>query len=46
MIESVSHCKLASQILVVCGTHDDPKHPFLRSLGLNVAFEWYVGEIA
>ena len=36
----------ASQVLVVCGAHDEPKRQFLRDLGLNVASEWYVGGIS
>ncbi|MFP3012499.1 MAG: hypothetical protein ACEY3D_06125 [Rickettsia sp.] len=37
--------KGASQILVVCGAHDEPKRQFLRELGLNVASEWYISSI-
>ncbi|HJD55364.1 MAG TPA: hypothetical protein LFW21_01680 [Rickettsia endosymbiont of Pyrocoelia pectoralis] len=37
--------KGASQILVVCGVHDEVKSLFLKKLGLNVASEWYVAGI-
>ncbi len=32
-----------SQLLVVCGVHDEEKRQFLREIGLSVASEWYVG---
>lgn len=45
-IKTISKMKEAKQILVVCGAHDEPKHSFLKSIGLTVASEWYVGGIA
>jgi hypothetical protein len=35
----------ASQILVVCGSHDHPKRKFLSQQNLQVASEWFVGNI-
>ena len=37
--------KGASQILVVCGHHDEPKRQFLKSQGLNLASEWYTSPL-
>ena len=31
--------------VVVCGAHDQKKRDFLKSLGLNVASEWYAGSL-
>ena len=33
----------AAQVVVVCGAHDAEKRALLRSVGLSVASEWYVG---
>jgi hypothetical protein len=44
-IKELAKKKGAAQILVVCGAHDQPKRSFLKSMGLNIASEWYVGEI-
>ncbi len=33
----------ASQMVVVCGAHDAEKRALLRSAGLAIASEWYVG---
>jgi RimJ/RimL family protein N-acetyltransferase len=35
----------ASQVLVVSGHHDEPKRQFLKSQGLEIASEWFVGEL-
>lgn len=35
--------KGASQVLVVCGAHDALKSSFLKSIGLSLASEWFVG---
>ena len=43
--ELKAQAKGAAQILFVCGVHDQPKRRFLKSLGLSVASEWYVGEV-
>lgn len=37
--------KGAAQILIVCGAHDKSKRRFLKNIRLNIASEWYVGEI-
>lgn len=37
--------KGASQIVVVCGAHDNSKHKFLSEQNLQVASEWLVGAI-
>ena len=34
-----------AQILCVCGAHDEPKRQLLKSIGLLIASEWYVGGI-
>ena len=44
-LKQLAHLKDASQLLVVCGAHDETKRQFLKGLGLNVASEWYVGEV-
>ena len=44
-IKARAKVKNASQILVVCGGHDEPKRLFLKSIGLNIASEWYVSSI-
>lgn len=40
-IKSRTKRKGASQVVVVCGVHDEPKRQFLKDLGLNVVSEWY-----
>ncbi|MDP1974619.1 MAG: GNAT family N-acetyltransferase [Alphaproteobacteria bacterium] len=37
--------KNASQILFVCGHHDEPKKTFLEKMNLSIASNWYVGKI-
>jgi predicted acetyltransferase len=37
--------KGASQVVVVSGHHDEPKRQFLKSQGLRIASEWFVGGI-
>ena len=44
-IKAISKMKGTAQILVVCGADDEPKRNFLKSMGLTVASEWYVGDI-
>lgn len=44
-LQATAKLKCATQTLVVCGAHDEPKREFLRKCGLGVASEWYVGEI-
>ena len=44
-IKNLAKAKDAVQILVVCGAHDDRKRIFLKSIGLTVVSEWYVGGI-
>ena len=44
-IKKMAKARGARQILVVCGAHDEPKRTFLKSIGLSVASEWYVGAI-
>nr|WP_253308609.1 GNAT family N-acetyltransferase [Rickettsia endosymbiont of Ceutorhynchus assimilis] len=44
-IKTKAKNKGASQILVVCGAHDEPKRRFLKTLGLNIVSEWYVSSI-
>ena len=44
-LKQLAEAKGAVQVLVVCGSHDDPKRAFLMDSGLKVASEWYVGEI-
>ena len=48
LIEAIKvHAKTkgVSQILVVCGNHDDPKRNFLIEQDLSIASEWFVGKI-
>ena len=40
-----SKTKRVAQILVACGADDEPKRRFLKSMGLIVASEWYVGSM-
>ncbi len=42
----IASAKGASQILIVCGHHDEAKREFLRKMNLSIASEWYVGNIA
>jgi len=44
-IKSRGQRKGASQVVVVCGVHDEPKREFLKTVGLNVVSEWYTGLI-
>lgn len=44
-IKLLAKTKGAAQILIVCGAHDKSKRCFLKNIGLNIASEWYVGEI-
>ncbi len=44
-IKQLTKAKGTTQILVVCGVHDEPKKRFLQHFGLNIASEWYVGDI-
>lgn len=44
-IKKLAKTKNATQFLVVCGAYDEPKRNFLKSMGLTVASEWYVGRI-
>jgi len=44
-LKQLSHQKGATQVLVVCGAHDEAKRKFLMDIGLNIASEWYVGEM-
>ncbi|MBI2792845.1 MAG: hypothetical protein HYX61_12885 [Gammaproteobacteria bacterium] len=44
-IKTLSEKRGATQILVVCGVHDESKRHFLKGMGLTVASEWYVGEM-
>lgn len=45
--ELKTRCKQegASQVVVVSGSHDAPKRQFLKTQGLGIASEWFVGEI-
>ncbi len=48
LIEAVkipAQSKGATQILVVCGAHDNPKRTFLNEQNLSIATEWFVGSI-
>lgn len=38
-IKNKTKAKNISQILIVCGGHDEPKRLFLKSIGLNIASE-------
>lgn len=37
--------KAATQLLVVCGAHDQLKREFLKKMNLTCASEWYVGAL-
>lgn len=43
--KKLAKIKGATQILVVCGAHDEPKSSFLKNIDLSVASEWYVGNV-
>lgn len=43
--KSTAKVKDATQILVVCGAHDNPKRKFLGEQNLSIASEWFVGGI-
>ena len=40
-IREMAKQKEAVQVLVVCGHHDEPKHQFLKNMGLSIVSEWY-----
>lgn len=44
-IKTRTKTKEVAQILVACGAHDEPKRRFLKSMGLTVASECYVGSV-
>lgn len=44
-LKSIAASKGASQILVVCGAHDEAKQQLLKKINLAVASAWYVGSI-
>ncbi len=44
-IKKIAASRNIKQILVVCGAHDISKKSLLKQLGLNVASQWYVGEL-
>ncbi|MBN8827964.1 MAG: GNAT family N-acetyltransferase [Sphingobacteriia bacterium] len=44
-IKTEAKFKAAVQIVVVCGAHDESKRRFLISQKLNIASEWFVGEV-
>ena len=44
-IKAAAKAKGATQILVVCGSHDNPKRKFLSEQNLSIASEWFVGGI-
>ena len=43
--KAAAKAKGATQILVVCGSHDNPKRKFLSEQNLSIASEWFVGGI-
>ena len=43
--KAAAKAKGATQILVVCGAHDNPKRKFLIDQNLSIASEWFVGGI-
>jgi hypothetical protein len=43
--KAAAKAKGATQILVVCGSHDNPKRKFLSEQNLQVASEWFIGGI-
>lgn len=44
-IQAIAKTKEATQMLVVCGAHDEPKRSFLMNQNLSIASEWFVGGI-
>ena len=44
-IKAAAKVKGATQIVVVCGTHDYPKSKFLSEQSLSIASEWFLGGI-
>ena len=40
-IREMAKQKEVVQVLVVCGHHDEPKHQFLKNMGLSIVSEWY-----
>jgi len=44
-IKAIAKTKEATQMLVVCGAHDEPKRRFLMNQNLSIASEWFVGGI-
>ncbi len=44
-IKAIAKTKEATQMLVVCGAHDEPKRRFLVNQNLSIASEWFVGGI-
>ncbi len=44
-IKAAAKARGATQILVVCGAHDEPKRKFLIDQNLSIASEWFVGGI-
>lgn len=44
-IKAAAKARGVTQILVVCGSHDNPKRKFLSEQNLQVASEWFVGGI-
>jgi predicted acetyltransferase len=44
-VKAAAKAKGATQIVVVCGAHDNPKRKFLIDQNLSIASEWFVGGI-
>jgi predicted acetyltransferase len=44
-INLIAKTKGAVQTVIVTGNHDNPKRDFLKSMGLTIASQWYVGGI-
>ncbi len=45
-IKALAKERGASQILVLCGAHDEPKRKFLKEQNLSIASEWFVCDIS
>ncbi len=45
-IKAIAKIRGASQILLVCAAHNEPKRQHLKAMELAIASEWRVGEIA
>jgi hypothetical protein len=43
--KAAANARGATQIFVVCGSHDNTKHKFLSEQNLQVASEWFVGGV-